>query len=956
MRTRIEPARRRRGIILPLVTLCCIALFGFLALAIDLGMIAAAKAQAQNAADAAAMAGARTLDGYRPPGTASDAPISTADNHYADAGPNAKTAAKANAILGKPIADSQVTAVVGKLIFDPSQSKFFKVGDAANPLERAQVSNFATLDPVYSWSLTWARVSHTGGTFFGRFLENNTFGVTATAAAVHRPRDVMIVMDYSSSMSNDSMLGLGRWGDATVVDDTNGTTASRFSNNPDPVYPKWGHYSSFAASQMQISNDRTTVRQPSQTSANNEIFQASNWTAPHTLNKNRAALLTGFYDTAMTDPANPPPSAFQAAGSGDSQGKMGGDDADLLLKTSTGAYAATLAAARINGSAVTTPRDANWETNGYGASFKGYTLGPGYYGKTFFIWPPDPRTTQDWRRRFFVMKNPNTGAWDTPLRDNALLWDPRGNWRSPTYRAATSGTGGVGIPVGWPNGVPNTGNTTYTNSYPAITNPTTTDGDYYRINYEEIFRWLHSSPDPFPNQLRAGRIAFYTQKINPPPSGLNARFWSDNTASYGGFDTNNLQFWKQYIDHVLGLDQTGASAWRIVDQINIPNCACWMGYGNMQPWGTPVITPRSALPTTNTPYMNYGDNPDRPKLQFWFGPLTMVDSFYNHNLGRFKLPGTVREQPLFACKMGMQGAMRYIEKNHPNDTLGLIFFNGDRGRFPRPRVALGKDYTRMVNSLWYPSNRVDNTYSPSAAAGSATGPVWWTAMPSDTPHANGGTNYTFPLMLVYNQFSESASLRSFNPSAPSGDAGGNGRRGAQKLVLFVTDGQPNNGTSINNFTSSVSSGGANNSYYGIRWKSGGGEDGYTAASGGGTFNNATLRTQIYSVAGQICADYQASLPGFSTPRKPAMIHCIGFGQLFEEDTPERQNALVTFKEVERIGKVWGPGTDNPTYETQHGEPVVNWKCITGSDQEILDKLVGAVSRVARSGFQLSLVE
>ena len=26
-------------------------------------------------------------------------------------------------------------------------------------------------------------------------------------------------------------------------------------------------------------------------------------------------------------------------------------------------------------------------------SFNGYTQGPGYYGKTFFIWPPDPRNT-----------------------------------------------------------------------------------------------------------------------------------------------------------------------------------------------------------------------------------------------------------------------------------------------------------------------------------------------------------------------------------------------------------------------------------------------------------------------------------------------------------------------------------------------------------------------------------
>src|SRR5438270_9833190 len=69
----------------------------------------------------------------------------------------------------------------------------------------------------------------------------------------------------------------------------------------------------------------------------------------------------------------------------------------------------------------------NWEGpgngHGYGPNFKGYSMGPGYYGKTFFIWPPDPRYDAgadpsqpsptdpkkdvngkhicDWRKRFF---------------------------------------------------------------------------------------------------------------------------------------------------------------------------------------------------------------------------------------------------------------------------------------------------------------------------------------------------------------------------------------------------------------------------------------------------------------------------------------------------------------------------------------------------------------------------
>src|SRR4051794_4701793 len=53
----------RRGSILPLVALCGVVIMGMLALAIDIGMVALARNQCQNAADAAAMAGARTIDG-----------------------------------------------------------------------------------------------------------------------------------------------------------------------------------------------------------------------------------------------------------------------------------------------------------------------------------------------------------------------------------------------------------------------------------------------------------------------------------------------------------------------------------------------------------------------------------------------------------------------------------------------------------------------------------------------------------------------------------------------------------------------------------------------------------------------------------------------------------------------------------------------------------------------------
>ncbi len=53
----------RRGIILPLLALVIVVMVGFLALAIDLGMLAIAKTQVQQAADLAALTAMRTLNG-----------------------------------------------------------------------------------------------------------------------------------------------------------------------------------------------------------------------------------------------------------------------------------------------------------------------------------------------------------------------------------------------------------------------------------------------------------------------------------------------------------------------------------------------------------------------------------------------------------------------------------------------------------------------------------------------------------------------------------------------------------------------------------------------------------------------------------------------------------------------------------------------------------------------------
>src|SRR5262249_5372132 len=105
---------------------------------------------------------------------------------------------------------------------------------------------------------------------------------------------------------------------------------------------------------------------------------------------NRGASATGAF-TAQAD-------SYATAPSADVPLRMNGS-------TTTGLYAATVA--DITGS---TSYSLTWETLGYaqytGKAFSGYTIGPRYWGKTFYIWPPDP--TNDWRKKYFFLSNGTT--------------------------------------------------------------------------------------------------------------------------------------------------------------------------------------------------------------------------------------------------------------------------------------------------------------------------------------------------------------------------------------------------------------------------------------------------------------------------------------------------------------------------------------------------------------------
>ena len=163
---------------LPLFALLLVAICGFVALAVDLGMVAMARTQAQNAADSAALAGARTING-------------SAGSNLTAATANAQAAADANQILGQAVQSSQVAVVHGTYHYNSTSMTFSPVFPPVSP---------------DNYNLTQATVTASVKSQFAKVFGISASNISAVAIAAHRPRDIAIVLDYSGSMNNESDL------------------------------------------------------------------------------------------------------------------------------------------------------------------------------------------------------------------------------------------------------------------------------------------------------------------------------------------------------------------------------------------------------------------------------------------------------------------------------------------------------------------------------------------------------------------------------------------------------------------------------------------------------------------------------------------------------------------------------------------------------------------------------
>jgi len=194
----------RRGAFMVMAVPFLIATMGFLAFGIDIAVITMTKTRMRNAVEAAALAAAQQI---------TDSVQTTADNIQGsqnvgaavqDANSIAVEAAKAVAEkvarLNGVYIDPETDVKFGKRYQDSSGTFHMEWGEAAKPYNVVKViarkTNSTEGQPDSKLKL-----------FFAGFMNEKTAAVTTSAIAFIEARDIVIVLDYSGSMSYDSEFG-----------------------------------------------------------------------------------------------------------------------------------------------------------------------------------------------------------------------------------------------------------------------------------------------------------------------------------------------------------------------------------------------------------------------------------------------------------------------------------------------------------------------------------------------------------------------------------------------------------------------------------------------------------------------------------------------------------------------------------------------------------------------------
>jgi hypothetical protein len=423
--------------------------------------------------------------------------------------------------------------------------------------------------------------------------------------------------------------------------------------------------------------------------------------------------------------------------------------------------------------------------------------------------------------------------------------------------------------------------------------------------------------------LRSGNTLFY----GAIPTDVPASAYDHTQLNYN-ITNADQRFWKEYIDYVVGVwrDPNGN-----VQRPQSPSCS----YGPDYTFGTIKVS----APPSDGRYMDYLDNPERPRHRLWFGPMTMIQYMSDTGI----LPGTTHDISMYPMKTGVGAALTDIQNNHPNDLVSMILFNRPQynndapgtGAFNLAQYSLSRSYQSMINSLWIPPNSASDVRP-------------WDANGSQTPRAHGdydaNTASSYGFMLAYNQFSGNASVRGLEQGSSPG-VGGQGRVGAQRLVIYETDGMANAESTPSGFYS-----GGGNSYYKIL--------------PGQTLNGAGYsQTGLLQVVQNICNNSDGSpgtpagftsfspnqgYPGFAAPAKPVQVQCIAFGAIFEVPSSIQSSAVSLLDQISNIG--------GSTFPSSPDDSANGYKWCIGSITERQTKLRQAFTNIMNSGIPITLVK
>jgi len=354
--------------------------------------------------------------------------------------------------------------------------------------------------------------------------------------------------------------------------------------------------------------------------------------------------------------------------------------------------------------------------------------------------------------------------------------------------------------------------------------------------------------------------------------------------------------------------------------------------------------------------MSYTDNPKRPLLRYWFSPILMVDYLHNYNMYENSFnyfvmqPGDTYEAPIYTARQAYLAAINTMQDNHPNDWFTLAFYSQPRSsatsshRFNNVACPLGTNYAYARSALFFPFSTInaDGTNNNTEITPYDSDPATST-VPSanfnDTPRPRGATCFAMGLMLCYNQFAvtptSDTTLRNYVSSSPitfpTGMAGGLGRRGAQKVIIFETD-----GLADTNATASLVSGGSYN-YYQIRYDMNNPGSAEYPSTSETYINNPSVLSQVYSLVDQLKNDY-------GTTRNPFRLYAIGYGPVFQgTNATAAQTTLQTMQ--------YHAGTQSSAATALPSNQI-----ITGTDATMSANMISTFTSILQSGVQIALIQ